>query len=253
MDEIDPEIEEGIEEEGQSRTRKKGYSWPRVNDPDNMKFNCLRALGGARLLISDGEVILITDVKGIVIDCPDEMTAHKGALTSLAERFSWDLSGDKTLHLRTMRLVEGHEPFYERISHDDVKDRDLMRARKTAKVYARLIEDDGEVITTMADGHRETSRMSSAGEVLLRNPAGEEYAIGMQKFIERYGEYDGEREYAPKGVEVSFVYTSRPVVLTPSWGGDMFVKAGGAVIIEDDESIYGIQPDEFRDTYEVID
>ncbi len=37
------------------------------------------------------------------------------------------------------------------------------------------------------------------------------------------------------------------------WGEEMRIRAGGVLVIKDSGDIYGIQREEFQDTYEYID
>lgn len=141
--------------------------------------------------------------------------------------------------------------------HITLDDFDMSRAKqavKVAKVQATLLAEDTEIITQMKDGHIETKNFASAGDIVLTNPDGEQYAIKPEKFAERYGEWRGDGEYTPQAAPITYMTIDEDVTLDASWGEKMHIKAGGVIVLESSgDGIYGIQPDAFANTYHDID
>lgn len=141
--------------------------------------------------------------------------------------------------------------------HITLADFDTSRAKqavKVTKVNASLLTKDTEIVTQMKDGHIETRNMASAGDIVLTNPDGEQYAIKPQKFTERYGEWIGDGEYSPKAAPITYMIIDEDVTLDASWGEKMHIKSGGAIVLESSgDGIYGIQPEAFANTYQDLD
>ena len=128
---------------------------------------------------------------------------------------------------------------------------------KTARIKARAGVVGEEVVTKMADGHEETrNTVKEEGDMVARNPNGEEYIIDAKTFAKRY-EVDpaNPAQYRPKGGAQEFLFLKEDVQFTAPWGEEMDIKAGGVLNISGRESgdIYGIQRKEFNQTYAMCD
>lgn len=120
--------------------------------------------------------------------------------------------------------------------------------RKCAMVTARVAAA-GEEIVTIVDGTEETRNVANAGDYVVRNPGGEEYIVEKAKFEGRYEMVAGaENTYRPSGAPVRAVPLAENVRFLAPWGEEQFINAGGFLLNNADD-IYGIQKQEFLDTY----
>lgn len=120
--------------------------------------------------------------------------------------------------------------------------------RKCAVVTARVAEAD-EAIVTVVDGTQETRNVANAGDYVVCNPGGEEYIVEKVKFEERYERVAGtEGAYRSSGAPVRAVPLAGNVRFVTPWGEEQFINAGGFLLNNADD-IYGIQKQEFFDTY----
>ncbi len=124
---------------------------------------------------------------------------------------------------------------------------------KTARITARPGKIGEEVITRMAGGYQETKNtVKEAGDMIARNPSGEEYIIPAKTFAKKY-EIDpsNPKLYRPKGGAQEFLFLQEDVEFKAPWGEEMSIKAGGVLNITDRATgdIYGIQRKEFNETY----
>jgi len=120
--------------------------------------------------------------------------------------------------------------------------------RKCATVTARVAEA-GEEIVTIVDGTQETRNVANAGDYVVQNPGGEEYIVEKAKFEGRYEIVAGsESTYRPSGAPVRAVPLAENVRFVAPWGEEQFINAGG-FLLDNAGDIYGIQKQEFFDTY----
>jgi hypothetical protein len=126
-------------------------------------------------------------------------------------------------------------------------------AQKTAQVMAERVDAGTVVQTIMADGHVETSKTAGKdGGYKITNPNGEQYLIDPAKFESRY-DSAGDNVYRPKYDPIRVVQTNENVSFNAPWGEKMFIKAGGVLVKgSGDNDIYGIQKEEFENTYGII-
>lgn len=148
---------------------------------------------------------------------------------------------------------------FKKINPDDfVKDReaDIQYFRKDVTVGMRPAIPGEAITTIMKDGHIETHNVAKENQVVIKNPDGEQYIIDAQKFEDRY-EYskepsvddDGFISYDAKGGPMKVIRLSENVEFTAPWGSLMQIKAGGVIVDNGPGDIYGIQPEEFKNTY----
>ena len=106
---------------------------------------------------------------------------------------------------------------------------------KDVTVTARLATAGEEIVTQMKDGHVETTNTANDGDVIIRNPSGEEYIIGGAKFAQRYA--GAERlsatygDFKAAGQPTPCVRLTEDVEFTAPWGTPMQIKKGGVLVI----------------------
>lgn len=127
---------------------------------------------------------------------------------------------------------------------------------KFARIQARQGTLGEEVVTNMANGLEETKNTVKIDEKtgepgwIVTNPDGEEYIVEDSVFKAKY-EIDPENpsQYKPKGEPVLSSSVNEHIEFKAPWGEDMKLEAGGSLILNGPNDIYGIQKDEFNNTY----
>lgn len=124
---------------------------------------------------------------------------------------------------------------------------------KTARVQARSGKAGEKIETKMKSGLKETDNTVKAdGDMVITNPDGEQYIVEKAKFEKRY-EIDPEnpKQFRPKGGAQEFIPVQEDIQFKAPWGEEMTILAGGVLNItgRDSGDIYGIQKDEFNNTY----
>ena len=133
------------------------------------------------------------------------------------------------------------------------------------KKYARVEAEKGvpgeKITTVMKDGHVEVSDVvvkadeNGNADWIVTNPDGERYAVPHAKFIKRYElEVGVDGKHAPKGSPIEAIEVPEEITFDVPWGENgapvpMTIKEGGYLNITDLSDIYGIQKDEFANTY----
>lgn len=127
---------------------------------------------------------------------------------------------------------------------------------KHACVSARL-GIEGEVIKTiMEDGLEETINIVDKDPVtdkvdwVVTNPNNEQYIVPHAVFIKKYC-IDPENPdlYKPLEEIKIAVQINEHIMFKAPWGDNMYIQAGGYLIINSETDIYGIQEQEFLETY----
>lgn len=113
---------------------------------------------------------------------------------------------------------------------NDIIDKNGQIYKKNVEVNAR-VANGGEKITTLirkSDGTNmeETVNTANQGDYIIRNPDGEEYILGKDKFEQRYDKTDIEGRYQSKGYSIVISNPfNKNIEFTASWGekirGDM--------------------------------
>ena len=127
---------------------------------------------------------------------------------------------------------------------------------KTARIQAEQGVVGQEVVTVMQNGLVETKNTVKLDEKtgepgwIVTNPNGEKYIVDDSTFKKKY-EIDPENpaQYKPKGAPVNCVTISEDITFEAPWGGDMHIAAGGVLVLAGKGDIYGIQAEEFAQTY----
>jgi hypothetical protein len=126
-------------------------------------------------------------------------------------------------------------------------------ARKCARVRARRVTRDEEVTSDMRDGFRETTNTARPGDYIVENPGGEEYVVKGEEFEARYRRIGESKVYEPVSPPVRVLELEENVRFEAPWGEEMRIRAGGVLVIQDSGEIYGIQREEFQNTYEYVE
>ncbi len=133
---------------------------------------------------------------------------------------------------------------------------EISEVAKFARITAVQGVEGQEVVTTMANGLEETRNTvtldPTTGEPgwIVTNPGGEQYIVADSTFKKKY-EIDPQNPevYKPKGGPVLTMKLDEAVAFDAPWGGEMRIEAGGSLVLSGPNDIYGIQPQEFADTY----
>lgn len=136
---------------------------------------------------------------------------------------------------------------------------------KFYKKYARVEAEKGvpgeKITTVMKDGHVEVSNVAvkvdenGNADWIVTNPDGERYAVPHAKFIKRYElEVGADGKHAPIGAPIEVIEVPEEITFNVPWGENgspvpMTIRAGGYLNITNLKDIYGIQKDEFENTY----
>jgi hypothetical protein len=136
---------------------------------------------------------------------------------------------------------------------DPVKDVDWTEyelAYKTAYVKAEHVPPGTIVETVMADGHVETTKTAGPeGGYRVTNPDGEQYLVDTKEFEQKYTAAEEPGVYIPNSEPRKVVSGSQNVAFTAPWGEEMRIKEDGVLVHNGPGDGYGIQGDEFKNTY----
>lgn len=141
------------------------------------------------------------------------------------------------------------EDYFEEIDPAQIDFSQARFAQKTAKVTARTATEGERVDTIMKNGLVETTNTAKAGDYVVTNPGGEQYLVGKEKFEKRYVPTDNPNVFAPNAAPVKVLELDRNVSFKAPWGETMNIRAGGVLVSNGPGDVYGIQPDEFKETY----
>ncbi|TFF99267.1 MAG: hypothetical protein EU541_05375 [Promethearchaeota archaeon] len=163
-----------------------------------------------------------------------------------------DQNSDSEKKFEELAREEVIELYKKALNNDLVK-----KYEKSTKVLARNA-NDGEIIITSIDGEERTKNKAKAGDVIVKNPSGEEYIVTKEKFNQRYQligdapEVPEYKEYKALGTVWGFQYEGPNVKIEAPWGEEQIVKNGDMIVSlnkNEYDDIYSIQIDVFKDTY----
>lgn len=129
---------------------------------------------------------------------------------------------------------------------------------KTAVVHIRPAVPGELVVTTLADGSRETENTAGEDQVVVTNPGGEKQIVDLEKAVQRYDLTDTPGLFAAKGmVRAIDNPLGRPISIVAPWGGLQHGDAQCKIAAIYDPSTpdllstdrYLIGKDEFTKTY----
>lgn len=101
------------------------WTFPRLEHPLNMRLDPLRDARVSRVFLNDGVIVGYTSLEREGIKphtLSDEVVSE--IVRALAEEFSWDIAGERVLHLRTMALVKGKMPEADVFADDVLSEND---------------------------------------------------------------------------------------------------------------------------------
>ena len=123
---------------------------------------------------------------------------------------------------------------------------------KIARISARPGFPGEQIVTTLANGHQETTNVVDTGDMVVTNPGGEQYIIKSETFNKKYEvDPDNPKVFRPKGGAQQFLRLLEDVDFKAPWGEEMHMKKGDFINVtnRDKGDIYGIAQKEFFDTY----
>ncbi len=126
-------------------------------------------------------------------------------------------------------------------------------AAKDVTIQARPATPGEEITTVMKDGHVETKNIAKPGDMVVTNPGGEQYIVSGEKFPKKYVPTDADGVFKPAGGPAKIELVDHNISFKAPWGEDMKIKAGGVLVNNGNGDIYGIQPDEYKQTYKLTD
>ena len=136
---------------------------------------------------------------------------------------------------------------------DPIKDVDwteYYKAQKSAYVKAEKVPAGTSVDTIMADGHVETSNIAGPdGAYKVTNPDGEQYLLETEEFEKNYLPAEQEGIYIPNSEARKVLDIDKNIAFKAPWGEEMLIKKGGVLVHNGPGDVYGIQSDEFKNTY----
>lgn len=136
---------------------------------------------------------------------------------------------------------------------------EIKSYRKFTIVRARKGILGEVVVTKMKNGLEETKNTVGVDEFnhmdwVITEPDGEKYVVKHNNFIERYEVVDASTNtYQPKRKIHYFIQINDNITFIAPWGEEMTIKKGGYINITDNNDIYGVQKDEFLNTYKECD
>ena len=132
----------------------------------------------------------------------------------------------------------------------------LRRFVKRAAVSARPGSPGERVVTTLADGFRETENTvgvdprTGAPDWVITAPSGERYIVRNAAFRERYiPDPDASGRYIPAGKPVLAAQVPEDLCIRAPWGELQAIRAGGWLIVAGEGDVYGNSEDEFLSAY----
>ena len=137
---------------------------------------------------------------------------------------------------------------------------EYMTFKKTASVMMRPAIPGEKIVTIMKNGHVETTNVAKEDQVVIKNPSGELYVINGNTFNKKYDipenpeiDQDGFMKATAKGGPVYGVRTPEAVEFDAPWGEKMKILPDGIIVNAGENDIYGIQFNEFCETYKPCD
>ncbi len=107
-------------------------------------------------------------------------------------------------------------------------------------------------LVTLVNGHTETTNTAKKGDFIVTGAIGEQYIIDAKKLHERYTLNEEKTLATTKPVEISFEFATENISFEASWGEQMYMKAGDALVYENGKLGYGINIDAFNKTYKIV-
>jgi hypothetical protein len=145
------------------------------------------------------------------------------------------------------------------VKTDYIKAYHFKKAYKFKKVKARQGVIGEKVLTMMKNGLVETTnkvkvdKQTNKLDWIITNVSGEQYVIAYKTFYKKYEQTpDKNGFYKPKPIKVTVVELKENVSFMAPWGEFMHIANGGYLVVDNPNDIYGIQKEEFFNTYKIV-
>ena len=124
---------------------------------------------------------------------------------------------------------------------------------KAIPVTARKAVEGEQIVTTVKDKDAntftETVNVAQKGDWIVTNVGGESYIVTNQNFHKLYGEDEKEGTRIPISTPRKLIKIQHNVSFEAPWGETMNIKKGGYLNLDNLNGIYGINPEEFKQTH----
>ncbi len=133
---------------------------------------------------------------------------------------------------------------------------------KFAKISAVRGKVGQRVETIMKNGMRETENIvtydpnTGYADWIVTQASGEKMVVNDTKFKNIYQlpkNFKEGDEISPSGLYRPMVVVNENVAIKTSWGETQFIKKGGVLVVMDSKDIYGIQKEEFINSYNIVE
>lgn len=128
--------------------------------------------------------------------------------------------------------------------------------QKSGEITARVGEIGEEILTVMANGLQETKNTVTVDENgnpgwVVTNNTGEQYIVSDSVFRSKYKKIEGtEDRFKPIWNPITATQIDENICFTAPWGETQNLIAGGYLVFNKDfNDVYGIQQEEFIETY----
>lgn len=125
---------------------------------------------------------------------------------------------------------------------------------KATPVKARKARMGEEVVTMVKDQKDdtklvETINVAERGDWVVTDKGGESYIVRKEDFHRIYGPSEEEGTRLPMAKPRKLIEIEENIEFDAPWGEKMKIQSGGFLNIDDMNGIYGINPDEFKQTH----
>ena len=151
--------------------------------------------------------------------------------------------------MKTLTQIEAREFAQSLIANGAV----INWYAKFARITARPGIVGEEIVTNTSEGIETKNTIEEEGDMVVTNPDGEEYIIKSAIFTKRYEATEVPGVYKPKGGPQQFIQIEEPISFIAPWGQEMNIAADGYLNVTNPDDLYGIQPQEFAETYALCD
>lgn len=131
--------------------------------------------------------------------------------------------------------------------------------QKSGEITARVGKIGEEIVTIMANGLEETKNIVTTDENgnpgwVVTNNTGEQYIVSDSVFRSKYKKIEGtEDRFKPIWNPITAARIDENICFNAPWGETQNLIAGGYLVFNKGfDDIYGIQQEEFDETYEKI-
>ncbi len=131
--------------------------------------------------------------------------------------------------------------------------------QKSGEITARVGKIGEEIVTVMTTGLQETKNTVTVDENghpgwVVTNPTGEQYIVSDSVFQNKYEKVGStEDKYKPVRNPITAAQVDESICFVAPWGKTQNLIAGGYLVFNKEfDDIYGIQENEFVETYKKV-